>query len=167
MEVNFGCGLKFWIQKNATGKGTLVRTEAVERFTPTDSRANTIGTLIKFLLVLEQFWSDSEKVSPPLSTCINGVNSPRSIHELRGLLNSPLRRSRTTSSISPTASLCPPAQSSSKHSLKSSDSSSSTSSMTVREGEYEDGSTEIMLEKFADSFGFVVLTKRFDRNGLI
>jgi hypothetical protein len=53
MEVNFGCGLKFWIQKNATSKGTLVRTEAVERFTPTDSRANTIGTLIKFLLVLE------------------------------------------------------------------------------------------------------------------
>ena len=39
--------------------------------------------------------------------------------------------------------------------------------MTIREGEYEDGSTEIMLEKFADSFGFVVLTKRLERNGLI
>ena len=37
--------------------------------------------------------------------------------------------------------------------------------MTVREGEYEDGLTEIMLEKFADSFGFVVLTKPFVRNG--
>ncbi|CBY21255.1 unnamed protein product [Oikopleura dioica] len=152
MEVDFGCGLKFWIQKNAPGKGTLVRTEAVERFTPTDSRANTI---------------ESEKVSPPLLTCVHGVNSPRSIHELRGLLNSPLRRSRTTSSISPTASLCPPAQSTSKHSIKSSDSSSSTSSMTVREGEYENRSTEIMLEKFADGFGFVVLTKRLDRNGQI
>jgi len=47
------------------------------------------------------------------------------------------------------------------------DSSSSTSSMTVREGEYENRSTEIMLEKFADGFGFVVLTKRLDRNGQI
>ena len=43
MEVNFGCGIKLWVQKNSPGKGTLVRTEAVERFTPTGSRANTIG----------------------------------------------------------------------------------------------------------------------------
>ena len=167
MEINLGCGLKLSVQKNATNKGTLIRTEAVERFTPTDSRANTIGKLLisRFICMRR---SDSDKATPPLPTLcnsINGVNSLRSIHELRGLLNYPLRRSRTNSSISPTSSLRPPKHSPSKNSLKSSESGSSTTSMTVREGEYEDGFIDILLEKFSDSFGFVVLTKPFERNG--